>query len=119
MSWNTGPNGCASPCTASWSNYGRNNNPVSGLLLIGDEASIFVLAEDRVSAFVRGCSGEQLLFAVDQVAGVVGGQLKTVAVRNGVGGTGFHAIAAEDAAVVIDVVDLGVTLSAAYAMAFG
>src|SRR5206468_4334677 len=67
---------------------------------------------------VRGCAGEQLLFAVDQVAGVERGQLETMAVRDGVGGAGLDAIAAEDATVVIDVVDLGVTLGAADAMRF-
>src|SRR5208283_2317756 len=82
-------------------------------LLVGNQAGFLVLAEHRIRAFVRGRSGQQLLFAVNQAAGVVGGQLKPVAVRNRVGGAGFHAIAAEDAAVVIDVVNLGVTLGAA------
>ena len=42
-----------------------------------------------------------------------------MAVGDGVGGAGFHAIAAEDAAVVIDVVDLGVALAAADADLLG
>src|SRR5689334_13460655 len=56
---------------------------------------------------------KKLLFAVHQVAGVVSGQFEPVAMGDGVSGTGLNAVAAEDAAVVIDVVNLGVTLSAA------
>ena len=39
-----------------------------------------------------------------------------MAVRNGVGGACFHAVSTEDAAVVVDVINLGVALSAAYAL---
>ena len=39
--------------------------------------------------------------------------------RDGVGRAGFHAVTAKDAAVVIDVVDLGVTLRSAEALLFG
>src|SRR5271157_1270216 len=82
-------------------------------LFIRYQAGFFVLAEDGVCAFVRGRTREQLLLAVNQVAGVVRGQLEAVTVGDRVGGAGFHAVAAEDAAVVIDVVNLGVTLGAA------
>src|SRR5215471_1592680 len=61
---------------------------------------------------------QKFLFPVHQVAGIEGRQLKAVAVRDGIGGTGFHAVAAEDAAVVVDVIDLGVTLGAADAVLF-
>src|SRR5271157_2876847 len=53
---------------------------------------------------------QHVFLAHDQIGGVQRGQLKAVAVGNGVGGAGFNAVAAEDAAVVIDVVDLGVAL---------
>src|SRR5208337_2269663 len=74
---------------------------------------------DGVRALMRRRSGQQLLLAVYQVAGVVGGQFEAVAVGNCVGGAGLHAIAAEDAAVVIDVVHLGVAFGAAYALLSG
>ena len=53
---------------------------------------------------------EHVFFAHDEVGGVEGGQLEAVAVGDGVGGAGFNTVAAEDAAVVVDVVDLGVAL---------
>src|SRR5689334_10037441 len=59
---------------------------------------------------------QELLLTINKIAGVVGGQLKAVAVRDGVSGAGLNAVAAEDAAVVINVVDLGVALSAADAV---
>ena len=59
----------------------------------------------------QGAERHQHVFlAHHQVGGVQRGQLETVAVGDGVGGAGFNAIAAEDAAVVVDVVDLGVAL---------
>jgi len=51
-----------------------------------------------------------LLLAVDQVAGVKTGDFEAVSMSNSVGGTGFDAVATEDASVVVDVVDLGITL---------
>src|SRR5208283_3552295 len=48
-----------------------------------------------------------------------GGQLKAVAVSDRVGGAGLNAITAEDAAVVVDVVDLGVALRRGDADRFG
>ncbi len=47
------------------------------------------------------------------------GQLEAVAVGDGVGGAGLHAVAAEDAAVVVDVVDLGVALGGGDALLGG
>src|SRR5579859_3698255 len=70
-------------------------------------------------AGVGGHGHQQSFLAIDQVAGVEGGQLETVAVGDGVRGAGLNAIAAEDAAVVIDVIDLGVALGAADAFLFG
>src|ERR1700728_832687 len=62
---------------------------------------------------------EHVLFAVDQRGNVIAGDLKTVAVRDGVGGTRFDAIAAEDAARIVDVVNLRVALAPADAQRFG
>jgi hypothetical protein len=53
---------------------------------------------------------QHIVLAHDQGGGVQGGQLEAVAVGDGVGGAGLHAVAAEDAAVVVDVIDLGVAL---------
>src|SRR6266576_3561216 len=53
---------------------------------------------------------EEVFLAHDQVGGVEAGELETVAVGDGIGGAGLDTIAAEDAAVVVDIVDLGVTL---------
>src|SRR4029077_21135998 len=46
-----------------------------------------------------GCCSlfEQLLFAVDEGVDVVRGEFESMAVRDRIGGAGFHAIAAEDA----------------------
>src|SRR5262249_40421763 len=62
---------------------------------------------------------QQRFLAINQVAGIEGRELEAMAVGDGVGGAGLDAIAAEDAAVVIDVVDLGVALGAADAFFFG
>ena len=56
--------------------------------------------------------GEHVFFPLDQRGGVVAGGLEAVAVGDGVGGAGLHAVPAENAAVVIDVVDAGVALAA-------
>ena len=53
---------------------------------------------------------EELFLAIDHGVDVVGREFETVAVGDGVGGAGLDAIAAENAARVIDVVDLGVTV---------
>ena len=61
---------------------------------------------------------QQSFFAINQVAGVERGQLKTMAVCDRVRGAGFNAVSAENAAVVVDVIDLGVTFGAADAVLF-
>ena len=52
-----------------------------------------------------------MLLAVDERIYVISGQLESVAVGNRIGGTCFDAIAAKNAAGIIDVVNLGVALS--------
>jgi len=78
------------------------------------------------AAFGQGAYGrsaleafEHLFFAINEGIDVVGGEFETVAVSDGVCGAGFDAIAAEDAARIIDVVDLGVTLARRDALFFG
>ena len=65
----------------------------------------------RVRAF--GYRSQHLLLAHHQRGRIEAGHFEAVAVRDRVGRTSFHAIAAENAAVVVDVVDLGVALAAA------
>ena len=62
---------------------------------------------------------QHVFLAQDEVGGVEGGQLEAVAVGDGVGGAGLHAVSAENAAVVVDIVDLGVPLGRGDAMLFG
>src|ERR1041385_7146973 len=65
---------------------------------------------------MRRTRRQQLLFAIDQVRGVERGQFESMSVRNGVGGTGLNAVSAKNAAVVVNVIDLGVTLGPAHAV---
>src|SRR5277367_3804849 len=65
---------------------------------------------------MRWPSGQHLVFAVDQVAGIKARQFKAVAVGDRIRGTGFDAVSAEDASVVVDVVNLGVALGSAHPM---
>ena len=53
-----------------------------------------------------------MLLAVDQIAGIEGSDFEPMAVGNGVRRAGLYAIAAKNAAVVIDVVNLRVPLRA-------
>ena len=77
------------------------------------------LIEYDVGSHVCWPGGQHLLLAVDQIAGVECRQLKSMPVGDRVGRTRFHAIAAKNAAVVIDVVNLGVALGAADAVLGG
>src|SRR5438067_10500353 len=65
----------------------------------------------------RLCSrrdGRQHIFlCINQRRSVVAGYFEAVPVGDGVRGAGFHTITAENAAVVIDVIDFGVPLAAA------
>ena len=80
-------------------------------LLKGDIHAITLLRRAGLLGFDQRLVGnEHVFFAHDQVGGVEGGELEAVAVGDGVGGAGFNTVAAEDAAVVVDVVDLGVAL---------
>ena len=74
------------------------------------------LIEHDVRSHMRGPGGQHLLLAVNQIAGVKGGELKAVAMRDGIGGAGLDTIAAKNASIVIDVIDLGVAFGAADAL---
>src|SRR6266404_3221363 len=69
-------------------------------------------AESGVLTLVGPHRRQHLLFAIDKVCGIQRGNLKSVPVGDRVGRTSLHAVSAEDAAVVIDVIDLGVALGA-------
>src|SRR3954468_2078723 len=73
-------------------------------------------AECGIVALVGPHRRQHLLFAIDQVRGIQGGDLESVPVRNRIGGAGLHTVSAKDAAVVIYVIDLGVTLGAGDAL---
>src|SRR5262249_32997876 len=62
---------------------------------------------------------QQLLFAIDKIRRVEGGEFEAVSVSDCVGRTGFNTVSAEDAAVVVDVVNRGVALGAADAILCG
>ena len=68
--------------------------------------------KNRVRPQMRWLRREQLLFAIDQVRGIEGRQLEPVAMGNRIRRAGFHAISAKNAAVVINVIDLGVAFRA-------
>jgi hypothetical protein len=61
---------------------------------------------------------EQVFLAHNQIGGVQRGEFEAVAMGDGIGGARLDAIATEDAAVVVYVVDLGVALSAGDAYRF-
>jgi len=62
---------------------------------------------------MRWLGGQHLLLAVDQVAGVKARDFEAVSMRDRVRGTSLDAVSAEDAPVVVDVIDLGVALRSA------
>jgi hypothetical protein len=74
------------------------------------------LIENHVCPHVCWPGGQHLLLAHDQIGGVETRQFESVAVRDGVRRTGLDAISAENAAVVVDVVYLGIALGAADAV---
>ena len=53
---------------------------------------------------------EHVFLAHHEAGGVQGGELEAMTVRDGIGRAGFNAVSAENAPVVVDVVDLGVAL---------
>jgi hypothetical protein len=68
----------------------------------------------KVYGLILGSCGsffEQLFLAIDHGIDVGRGELKSMAVGDGISGTGFHAIAAEDATRVINIVYAGVPLT--------
>src|SRR5580698_4877474 len=74
------------------------------------------LIEYRIRSHVCWLGGQHLFFAIDQSTGVERGNLKTMPVRDGIGGASLHAVSAKYTSVVINIVDAGVALSAAHAV---
>jgi len=62
---------------------------------------------------------QEVFLTHDEVGGVEAGELESVAMGDGVGRARLDTVATEDAAVVVDVVDLGVTLGTGDALGFG
>src|ERR1700746_2011465 len=75
--------------------------------------------EARLGPHVRGRGRQHLLLAIDQVGGVKRRQLEAMPVGYRVRWASFHAVPAKNAAVVVDVVHLGVPLGAAHPVRLG
>lgn len=71
------------------------------------------------SGFRRGPGFEELFFAINHGVDVIRSELEAMPVSDGVGGASFDAIAAKNAAGIIDVVDLGVTVGVGDAIVGG
>src|SRR5579859_5795974 len=61
---------------------------------------------------MRRSRRQHLLFSVNQIAGIEGSQLKSMAMRNRISRASLHAVPAKDASIVVDVIDTGVALGA-------
>jgi hypothetical protein len=72
----------------------------------------FRLRKHLIGSHMRWSRGQHLFFAVNQIAGVETGQLKTMTMGNRIGGTRLHTIPAKYTSIVIDVVDTSVTFGA-------
>jgi hypothetical protein len=79
----------------------------------------FSLIEHRVCSHMCRLGGQHLFFAVDQVAGVKAGDFEAVPVSDCIRGTGLDAVSAENTSVVVDVINLSVTLRSADPMLGG
>ena len=77
------------------------------------------LIEHDVRSHVCWLGGQHLLLAHHEIGRVKGRQFKPVTVRDGIRRTRLHTVSAENAAVVVDVVDLGIALGAANAILGG
>jgi hypothetical protein len=93
----------------------RSPDPLSGPFFRDHHR---LLRSQRLAG-IGGHGHQKSFFSIDQVAGIERSQFEAVTVRDGVRGAGLNAISAEDAAVIVDVIDLGVALGAADALFFG
>src|ERR1700722_3507529 len=78
------------------------------LMVLGENLRLILVRTDNVRK--HGSWNQEVFFPHNQGGSVETGEFEAVAMRDGVGGTGFDAVAAEDASVVVDVVDLSVAL---------
>jgi hypothetical protein len=67
----------------------------------------------------RGPGLQELFLTIDEGIDVVGSKFDAVAVSDRVGGTGFYAVTAENAARIIDVVDLRIAFARGNAIGGG
>src|SRR5579872_2330839 len=74
------------------------------------------LIEYGVCSHVCWLGSQHLLFPVNQVAGVEGGNLEAVSVGDRIRGASFDTVSAENTSVVVDVINLGVALRSAHPM---
>ena len=86
---------------------------LTALLFYPNDCTVYNLARGQI-CHGRGARHrrQHIFFAHHHGGGVQRGKFKSMPMRNGVRRARFNAIAAEDAAVVIDVVDLGVAFCA-------
>ena len=84
---------------------------------LGEDLGLVLVRKDRVGKLGHG--HQQIFLAHDQGGGVEAGEFEAVAVGDGVCGASLHTVTTEDAAVVVDVVDLGVALCGRDALFLG
>src|SRR3954471_9346078 len=70
--------------------------------------------EHRIRSQMCRPSRQQLLFPINQICSVKSCQFKSMSVRNRIGRACLNAVSAKNAAIVVNVVNLGVTLGAAH-----
>src|SRR6201993_909208 len=92
---------------------GLNSKGVSKLAPVhhfcGSAAVHVGLIEYNVGSHVCWPGGQHLLLAHHEIGSVETRQFESVSVRDSVGRTGLDTVSAKNAAVVVDVIDLGVT----------
>src|SRR5947208_2770274 len=74
----------------------------------------FILIEHRVCSYMCWHGRQHLLLAIDQIAGIKRGNLEAMSERDCIRGTRLDTISAKNAAVIVNVVNLGVALCAAH-----
>src|SRR2546423_9141000 len=70
----------------------------------------FLTVKYGVRTKVRRRNRQQLLLAVDQIAGTERCEFESMSMRNGIGRARFYTIPAKDTSIVVDVINLSVAL---------
>src|ERR1017187_7691901 len=76
------------------------------------------LIEDRIRTHVGWHRSEHLFFAINQIGRVESREFKSMTVGDGIGGASLDAISTENATVIVDVVNLCITLCPAHPVLF-